>query len=59
MSRLKGREVAIKGEMRGGVSTNGMTGVIAYWDKKVKKYNIDFRNGFCGWYKRSEFSLRN
>jgi hypothetical protein len=31
--------------------------VIEEWDNDIRKYKVDFGNGFCGWYKRSELKL--
>ncbi len=54
MSKYTGMSVTIKSRETNGIDTNGKTGVIEHWDNFLGKYKVDFGNGFCGWYKRSE-----
>ncbi len=54
MSKYIGVGVTIKSRKTGGIDTSGSSGVIEHWDGFLGKYKVDFGNGFCGWYKRSE-----
>lgn len=54
MSKYIGVGVTIKNLEKSGINTSGLTGVVEHWDGFLGKYKVDFGNGFCGWYKRSE-----
>jgi len=54
MSKYIGKEVIIKTKKANCIDTSGNSCVIVAWDKDIGKYEVDFRNGFHGWYKRSE-----
>lgn len=41
------KEVIIKDA---GAMTHGMCGYIVAYKRDIKKYEVDFNNGFCGWY---------
>ena len=53
MDKFLGREVTITKKCEG-IDTKGMKGVVSNYDYSLSKYEIDFGNGFGGWYKRSE-----
>ena len=53
-SKFVGRDVIIN---KHDAMTNGNIAIIKCWDHKVNKYEVDFNNGFVGWYKRSELKI--
>jgi hypothetical protein len=54
-SKFEGMDVVIN--MKGNI-VDGAFGTIEHWDNKIRKYKVDFHNGFCGWFKRSELKPR-
>lgn len=54
MSKYQNCGVTINKGKHSGINTNGKSAIVECWDSKAKKYKVDFGNGFCGWYKRSE-----
>ena len=57
MSKYVGVGVTIKKSADGGINTSGKAGVVEHWDSFLGKYKVDFGNGFCGWYKRSQLEF--
>ncbi len=57
MSKFIGRGATVKTHKKNCINTSGMSCVVEEWDKSIGKYKVDFGNGFCGWYKRSELEF--
>ena len=57
MSKFRGVGATINKAPDGSINTNGKACVINHWDSFLGKYKVDFGNGFCGWYKRSELII--
>lgn len=64
IKKLDGRKVVIRPRPKNpetgetyGINTGGREGTIARFDPKPQKYEINFHNGFSGWYCFSEFDL--
>lgn len=54
MSKYIGKVATINKPKGGGVNTHGKSCVITSWENDKQKYEVDFGNGWIGWYKRSE-----
>ena len=39
------------------VLTTGKIGYVEEWHIHIQKYEIDFGNGFCGYYAKDEFEI--
>lgn len=60
MTKFKGYVVVIKDRSgSGGIDTSGMTGIIVDWMDSIKKYEVNFYNGWVGWYRRAELKWEN
>ena len=57
IENLDGKWVTITKVSDGGINTAGKTGVVNKYDLAAEKYNIEFENGWWGWYTRDEFIL--
>lgn len=57
MSKYIGKGATIKRSSSGGIDTSGESCVIVAWNKDIRKYEVDFGNGFCGWYKRAQLII--
>lgn len=54
---LSGKSVKIKQSSFNGINTNGKEGVISKFDQECCKYEVDFLNGFQGYYARNQLEL--
>ena len=51
MIKFKGTPVKIN---KLGSLAHGKNGKIYDWDSKIKKYEVTFHGGWCGWFKLKE-----
>lgn len=57
MSKYIGSGATINKPKSGAINTHGKHCVIVAWEKDKGKYQVDFGDGWVGWYKRSELIL--
>ena len=56
VKNLNGKKVEIT-KTDTGINTTGKSGTISEFDSISEKYEIDFNNGFSGWYSFNEFKF--
>ena len=57
MSKYAGKCAVVEKGDHNGINTNGLCCTIVRWNASYKKYEVDFENGWCGWYKLSELKI--
>lgn len=57
IENLDGKWITITKVSDGGINTAGKIGIVSTYDTEVGKYNVEFENGWHGWYTREEFTL--